>query len=301
MTSLTKSKVIEYYREYPDNCICMIGDCQSDIDSIISSDIGINLQSPKNRNTILSHFYSPDSNLLIIKKIIKVGRTVKENNSLMKISISIYTLIINSYILCCFIREMDVIQGQLNFLEIAFLILSITAFSSNVDNNECSNNFNKKRSLYICYNITLIGGLIVIKAIAIYYHSYFYESNDFIVLKEKDKIFITFYFIFCIEQLFSTIMIINSLSFYRESWLFNTWFIIFSLLLFFYFVITICLTNTNYNEDIFDFLNFEFFENLVDAVDENNKLSTAMVCITDFIISMIYSIVINFIFIRLSK
>ena len=46
---------------------------------------------------------------------------------------------LNSYILCCFIRKMDVIQGQLNILELCFLFLSITAFTSKVDVSEGSN------------------------------------------------------------------------------------------------------------------------------------------------------------------
>ena len=122
MTSLSKSKVIDYYREFTGNYICTIGECQSDVDPIITSNVGINLQAPRNLNTILCHFYSPDANLLTIKKIIMGGRAVKENNLLMKMSCILYTLMINSYILCCFIWEIDVIQGQLNFLEIAFLI-----------------------------------------------------------------------------------------------------------------------------------------------------------------------------------
>ena len=125
MSSLSKSKVIDYYREFPNKFICTIGECQSDIDPILTSNIGINLQAPRNINTILSHFYSPEANLLIIKRILRSGRAIQENHLLMTISGCLYTLIINSYIICCFIRKMDVIQGQLNLLEIAFLIFQI--------------------------------------------------------------------------------------------------------------------------------------------------------------------------------
>ena len=63
MSSLDKSLVMDFYREYPENCICEIGECDSDFDSIMTSNIGINLREPKNRNTILCHFYAADSNI----------------------------------------------------------------------------------------------------------------------------------------------------------------------------------------------------------------------------------------------
>ena len=301
MTSLSKSKVIDYYRETSDNCICTIGECQSDIDSIITSNIGINLQPPKNYNTILSHFYSSEENLLIIKKILKTGRAIKENNSLMKISCCIYTLITNSYILTCFIREMDIIQGQLNFMEISFLILSIAAFTAKYDNDECASNIIRKKNFYVCHNILQISGLLLIKAIAIFFHGYVYHSNDILTRKEKDKIYVTFYFLFCIEQLFSTIMVLNFISFYRISWFFNTFFIIFCLIIFLYFTIIVTLTSSNYNIDIFKFLYFEHIENIVDAYDENNKFKIFIVCFCEFIISIIYSTLIYLIFYQLTK
>ena len=80
------------------------------------------------------------------------GRAVKENNLLMKISCGLYTLMINSYILCCFIWEIDVIQGQLNFLEIAFLFLSMAAFTSEVDNSEATNMPYTKKE-FICMSL----------------------------------------------------------------------------------------------------------------------------------------------------
>ena len=209
MSSLSKSKVIDYYREFPGNYICTIGECQSDVDSIITSNVGINLQSPKNLNTILCHFYSSDANLLTIKKIIMGGRAVKENNLLMKIACGLYTLMINSYILCCFIWEIDVIQGQLNFLEIAFLFLSMAAFTSEVDNSEATNCLIQKKNLYVCHYIFQIVGLIILKALGIYFIATLYNFNDFIEETERGTIFCTFYFIYCVEQLSTIFILIN--------------------------------------------------------------------------------------------
>jgi len=301
MTSLTKSQVIDYYREFPNNSICTIGQCQSDIDAIITSNIGVNLQSPKNLNTILTHFYSPFSDLLIIKKIINVGRAVKENYLLMKISCSLYTLMINSYIICCFIRQMDIIQGQLNVLEIAFIFLTMTAFISPVDINKGTNYLFQNGKLYFLHNIFQIAGLIIIKAFGIYFHSYTFSINDFLERKDQDKIYSTFYFLFCIEQLFSTIFVLNLFCFYRKTWLLNTKFIIISLVILLYFVIVLTLSNSNYNVDIFNILYFEFFENLVDAYDENNKFNFCLICLIDFSLSIVYSRVVYFVFNKLSS
>ena len=55
MSSIEKSILVDYYKEDQNNSVCVIGQCESDIDSIISSDVGINLQNPRNINTILCH------------------------------------------------------------------------------------------------------------------------------------------------------------------------------------------------------------------------------------------------------
>ena len=301
MTSISKSHVIDYYREYPNECICTIGECQSDIDPIMTSNIGINLQAPKNFNTILCHYYSPLANLLSIKKIIREGRSIKENHLLMGISISIYTLIINSYIICCFMRRRDIIQGQLNFLEIAFLFLSISAFSSKADVSDGTNLLMQNRKLYIWHYIFQILGLVTLKSLGIYFFTVVFKSNDFIGLNEQDSIYATFYFIFCIEQLFSTIFVLNLICFYRQSWQLNTSFIVISLIIFLYFVIVLTLNNSNFNVDIFNILHFEFLENIVDAYDENNKLECFYICLIDISVSIVYSNIIYYVFDYLSK
>ena len=301
MTSLSKSKVIDYYREFKDQCICTIGDCQSDIDSLISSDIGISLQSPRNLNTILYHFYSLDASISAIKKIIMAGRAIKENNILMKISCIIYTFMINSYITACYIWEMDVIQGQLNLIEIASIFLSIAAFTSKVDNSEEHNSFIQKKKLYFCHYAFQIAGLILIKAICVYFHATTFNINDFLEEENVAKIYCTFYFVFCVEQLISTIDVVNLICFYRESCFLNTAFILLSIFIIFYFVGVITLTDSNYNIDIFGFLYFEYFENIVDAYDENNKITCFIICFIDLFASLIYSRVVYHVFNSLAK
>ena len=301
MTSLTKSKVIDYYREFKDNCICSIGECQSDIDQIFTSDIGINLQLSSNLNTALSHFYSPEANLLIIKKIIRGGRAIKENLLLMKLACIIYTLIANSYIISCFCMETDAFQGQSNVIEICFLFLSIAAFTSKIDIKEQQNILLQKKKLYFCHYLIQVIGLILIKLIGIYFFGTRFNPNDFIDESEKGKIYCSLYFLFCLEQICSTISILNLIGFYRKSSLLNTIFILLFLIILIYSVCIFFLTNSNYNADLFDYLYFENLENIVDAYDENNKINSYFICFIDFFASLIYSTIVYHIFIRIAK
>ena len=301
MTSLTKSKVIDYYREYKDKCVCSIGECQSDIDQIFTSDIGINLQLSNNLNNALSHFYSPDADLLIIKKIIRAGRAIKENLLLMKIACIIYTLIANSYIFACLFWEIDVFNGQLNVIEICFLILSISAFTAKIDVKEEENILNKKNKLYFCHYLFQIIGMIILKLVGIYFHSTTYNTNDFIKESERGKIYCSLYFLFCLEQLSSTVYILNLIDLCRSPFYLNSSFIILLLIILLYFIHITSLTNSNYNIDIFGYLYFEHLDNIVDAYDENNKINGFLICLIDFFISLVYSRIIYYVFIKLAK
>ena len=196
---------------------------------------------------------------------------------------------------------MDVIQGQLNLLEIAFIFLTLSAFISPVDINKDTNYLFQNGKLYFFHYLFQIAGLIIIKAFGIYFHSYTFTSNEFLERKEQDKIYSTFYFLFCIEQLFSTIFVLNLICFYRKTWLLNTKFILISLIILLYFITILTLSDSNYKLDIFNILYFEFFENLVDAYDENNKFNFCLICLIDFCLSIAYSRVVYYIFDKLSR
>ena len=283
MSSLDKSLVMDFYREYPENCICEIGECDSDFDSIMTSNIGINLREPKNRNTILCHFYAADSNILSLKKIIREGRALNENIMLLKISSVFYTMILNSYIFCCFIRQTEIISNQLNILEICFLIMSISAFTTKYDS------FTKL-------------GIFIIKFISIYVQCRFFIGNQYNLIEEQlDVIFCSYYFIFCIEQLISTIFLFNLISFYRKSPFTNYFFIIFNLILFLYFVILETLNSSNYKYDFFNITIYEYLEEFVDSFADRNKLKSLRACMLDLAISIIYSRIIYLIFDKLAN
>ena len=300
MSSLDKSIIIDYYREYPDSCICTIGESPSDLDAIMSSNIGISLKAPNNRNTILSHFYSANSDILSIKKIIREGRAVRENIILLKLCTIFYTAIMNSYIICCFIRQIDVIIGQLNFLEICFLILSISAFTRETDNNKRSNPLIQKRKLYIVHYIAQSMGLLIIKCITVYLHGKYFVGNKLLDLKYIDYIYTSYYFLFCIEQLFSVVFILNFISFYRKDSITNIFFIVCNLIILIYFVILTTLNSSNYKYDFLNLTYFEFFDNLIDSYDDHNRLNCLKICIFDFFSTLLYSRAIYYIFNKLA-
>ena len=296
MSSLDKSLAVDFFREYPNNCVCTIGKYQSDYDAILSSNVGISLNAPKNVNTILCHFYSSDSSILSIKKLINEGRTINENILLLKITCFFYTIILNSYILCCFMMEIEVINGQLNFLEICFLILSVTAFTIQYDIFKKSNPLIQSKILYILHYTWQIFGIFIIKLGSIFMLRQSFIDNSQLENTLVYKIFITYYFILCLEHCFSTFFVFNYISFYRKHPLTNASFIIFNLLLFIYLIFLISLNSSNFRVDFFNITIFEFNEDLIDSFDDNNRLKCFRVCIFDFLCSFIYSRIIYYIF-----
>ena len=203
--------------------------------------------------------------------------------------------------MACFFWEIDIFQGQSNVIEISFIILSIAAFTSKIDIREEQYILIQKKNLYFCHYLCQVIGMIIFKLIGIYFHASTFNSNDFIEENERGKIYCSFYFLFCLEQLFSTVYILNLIGFYRKSSYLNTIFIILFLIILAYFVCITSLTNSNYNVDVFSYLYFEHLENIVDAYDENNKINVYLICFIDFVASLIYSRVVYHVFIRIAK
>ena len=168
MSSLDKSLVVEFFDEYENNCVCYIGKTQSDSDAIMSSGIGISFEAPRNQNTILSHFYVKEANISCIKNLILQGKSINENIKFAKISIVFCTMIVISYILCCFICHIEVMIGELNALEISLLILSIGSFTIKHRTYLKKTPFTNKPKLFTKYYIVLTIGLFLIKLTSIY-------------------------------------------------------------------------------------------------------------------------------------
>jgi len=285
MSSLDKSLAIDFFRESPKNRICYIGECQSDYDAIMTSNIGISLKPPKNLNTIFCHFYSEDSNILSLK-----------------MSSVFFTTIINSYVMCCLIRHVKIIDGQLILLEISFFILAISAFSAKYDNFTQSNCLIQNEKLYNRHYYIQITGIFIIKFYGVYRTTTFYHGNDYkLEVRTADLIYCCFYFIFCVEQLMSTIFVCNLICFYRKNPFTNIFFVILNIVLLLYFIILVTLSSSNYRCDIFKITVFEQLEELVDSFDDQNKLSCFWLCIMDLVASIVYSKLVFYIFNKLAQ
>ncbi len=302
MSAMDKSLLVDFFREYKDDYVCKIGNCQNDIDSIISSNLGIYLREPKNQNTILCHFYSSNSDILCIKSIIMEGRVFTENIVLLEMTSFFCTLSINSYILCCFIRNMDAIKGQLNFLEVAFLILSLLAYSGKPNNNIIPEPLARNKTLSRYYYIILFIGLLFIKMGSIYILCYLYRT-DILLWNDSyiDEIFCTYYFLLTIEHLISTILFFNCISFYKRSPFTNFYFILFLLILVLYYIILLTLNSSNFKLDFIKITVFEFSDILIDSFSDKNRIFVLISCLFDFVGSLIYLGIVNFIFNRIAR
>ena len=301
MTSSDKSLTIDYYREHDNSFICKIGECQSDFDPIMTSNVGINLRAPKNFNTILCHFYSIDSSISCIKSIILEGRICYENIFLLRILSIFCTMIINSYILNCYLKQIDVIMGQLNLLEISFLILSVTIFTGSPEVSSEPEPLVKNKKLFNIHYMAQLSIIIIFKLICIYLGGNLYSTNHLLEKADVNKIFCTYYFILCTEMIFSTSFAIFYISFYRKNILSNTFFMLFIILLLSYFIMLITLNSSNLRYDLFQLSYFEYFEYLIDSFDDRNRLIYFSICLGDFLLSFFYARLIYLIFNSIAK
>ena len=299
MSSIDKSLSVNFFREFKNSCICFIGNSDSDYYSIMSSNVGIKLDILKNTNSASCHFYSNES-ILCIKNIILEGKAIQENIIFLKIASIFCTMIINSFILCCFICHIDVMIGQQNLLEFSLIMFSITAFigkSNNIKNHYFRNN----NKLFICFYVTQIIGIFLIKLVCIYLLLINHVNGPINDNVRNAQVFCTFYFLLCLESLFSSIFIFNYNSFYRKNFIENTFFIFIILIFLFYLLILLTLSSSNYNLDILNITYFEFLDELVDSYSDRNKLITFIVFVIDFLCSFIYSRIVYFIFDKKSE
>ena len=303
MSSIDKSLAVDFFSELDNNCVCFVGKTKSDSDAIIASSIGIDFEASRNQNTILSHFYSKEADILCIKKLIFQGKSIHENMIFLKISSIFCTMVIISYILCCFICHIDVMIGQLNILEISLLIFSVGSFTSRHKTYLKKTPFTNNPKSFTKFYIILTIGLFLIKLVSIYLLCAYVVNTEVPMeeYKKNAKIFCTFYFLLCMELIFSSIFVFNYNSFNRRSLFENYYYLIFILIFFLYLSILLTLNSSNYNTDFFQITLFEYSDDLLDSFSDRNKFVTFYVYLFDFSLSFIYSRIIYYIFDILAK
>ncbi len=301
MSSINKTYLVDFYRQNSKNYICNIGENESDIDSIIYSNIGINFKNPNNQNTILYQFYSNNNDISCIKKIISEGKVLYENTLLLEFISFLCTMALNSFIICCLIRNVDVFEGQLNFLEIEFLVLSISSFTGQPKNNFKFEPLAQNEKLLKIYYYVNLFFVLLMKLLCIFFFSSLYKSDSQIKIEKRDKIFVTYYFILNIEFIICIVFSFNYISFFRKSPFSNLFLKFFALLMVLYILILITLNSSNFRYDFFDITVFEFSPKLIDSFGDKNRIWLILLSFFDFISSILFSTLIYYIFDKIAK
>jgi len=254
MSSIDKSCLVDYFNENPNNIICTVGQCENDIDSIIQSNVGINLKNPINKNTILCHFYSIKNDIICVKDIMEIGRLFFENINILEYISFQYSLIINSFIFCCLLRETEILKNELDFLEIELFILLLSSFLGKINKENIY--INQKSKLITIYYAILCAELIIIKITSFYLFSTLFTGDRTFDWKTLSKEFISFYFVLCSEYILSCVLTFNFGSFYKENPLESRIFILLSLIYITYIVTLTFLCSSNMS---YDLIKYNFF------------------------------------------
>ena len=296
MSSMDKSRLIDYFRESGDNIVLSLGGCDSDLDAIISSNVGVSLKNPPNQNMILCHFYSSKKDIISLKSIITIGRLLYENSILLEIVSFSCSISINFFLIGCLTNNLS-IEGfsanQLRFLDLEFLILEMFSFAGSP--KEKSNMIRNKKLLNVYYVVQLIA-LLIFKLSSIALLQNLYKTDENLKSGESSSEYINFIFILCIEFVINSIFIFNHISFYREPPFSNITLVVSSLIVFIYVILLICLNSSNFNSDFVGLTNFAYSENLIDTYSDQNRMWLTVIICFDFSGSFLFCSILYIIF-----
>ena len=295
MSSDDKSLLINYYRTLQNEIICMVGNGDNDIDSILSSHVGININVPKNIEKILSHYFTLDSNLFCIEKIIKNGRATYENNFLLLCSILISSSLETLLNVFSYFLLIKIENQQLLIMNVVFFVLASTAYKMKADNMIDKDPLFQNR----IFNIYNLIKMIVVFAFKIstqivFYN--FYEYNSLINIEENKKVLCSYLYLLCIFQGISTIYIFNTETFFRITHKNNKLFIIIFLFVINYFFLIIAFSNFSFRPFYFDIVYFEYKEDLVDSYDDRHKLILILYIFCDLFFTYFFVKILKYIF-----
>ena len=299
MSSIDKTILVDYLRESQNNTVCVIGQCDSDIDSILSSDVGINLKKPTNMNTILSHFYSSKNNIICIKDIIITGKVLFENNILLESISFLCSMILSGYILCCLFRTVSISIGELNFLEFEYFILTTLSFLGKTKTGDIY--FNQSSKVLNCYYFLQLFENIIFKVIAIIWFFSAFKGDDVLDNHLVNLDFVSYFFVLSFEFLICGILNLNLSSFNTESGCSNKYLIFFINIYLIYMIILVCLNSSNYSNDIFSITNFVSNEKIMDSFADNDKLYLLLALIIDVFFTFLFNRITYLIFHKFLK
>ena len=296
MTSIDKSRLIDYFREDSNKVVCTMGECDSDLDSIISSNVGVSLKSPSNQNMILTHFFSSRKEIISLKNIITIGRLLYENSILLEIVSFSCAVTINFHVICALLKNLDIdnsVENQIKFLDIEFLILTVFSFAGSP--KEKTNMIQNKKLLNVYYIVQLTA-LLLFKICSIILFETLYKHDTNLNVDERHYEYISFFFILTVEFIINAIFILNHISFYREPPFSNIILVVSSLAIFIYAILLICLNSSNYSSDLIGVTNFVYSENLMDTYSDQNRLWLTVTLCFDFAGSFLFCSILYIIF-----
>ena len=289
MSPTDKSLLVDFYRSFPDKHVCMVGDGFNDIPAILSSEVGINIKKSKNLNTILCHFFTYDNDLSCVEKIIKNGRGIYESYYLLLDAVIIFVSLEMLLTFNCFYYQVNLGSARLLFINIAFSILSISAFARAPD-YEINYDYllNSKRCFMLTFHTIKIIGMMVIKSIIITCFGLVLKTN---ILEDKElqkKVTISYYYLIVFFMSMSAILTFNLETYYRKSIFENKIFIFLYFLIFGYLSFTLILSEKSFHLVIFDLLDFEYSNNNSDTNDDKKKITTISYVAFDCFWSIFY-------------
>ena len=296
MSSIDKSRLIDYFRESGDNVVCSLGECDSDIDQIISSNVGVSLKNPPNQNMILSHFYSSKKDIICLKNIIIIGRLLYENSILVEIVSFSCSICINFFLIACLMKNLGIkgsLQNELRFLDLEFLILEMFSFAGSP--KEKTNMIRNKKLLNLYYVVQLIA-LLLFKIFSIILFDMVYRKEKTLDIEKQSYEYISQFFVLCIEFVINSIFIFNHISFYREPPFSNLILAFTSLVILIYVILLICFNSSNFHTDFLGLTNFAFSENLMDTFSDQNRMWLTIILCFDFAGSFLFCSILYIIF-----
>ncbi len=300
MSSIDKSHLADYFKDNPNNIVCTIGQCENDIDSIITSNVGINLKNPENKNKILCHFYSSSNDIICLETALEIGRLFFENINILENICFIYSVLMNSFIFCCLLRDHPILKNEFDFLEIEVLLLIILSF---LGKSNRENIFNKQNSKIInIYYIILSAEMSLIKLGSFLLFCLLFSGDITYDWKTTlSKEFISFYYVLCSEMILTFVFCFNFCSFYKENIFRNKIFVCLSLLFLSYITALTFLCSSNMDYDIFNITFFIHNERIVDSFSDKNKAFLTLVMVVDIVLTFLFCSITKQIFKRYLK
>jgi magnesium-transporting ATPase (P-type) len=283
MKSKDKSFLVDYFRALPNKITCMVGDGQNDIDAIMTSHVGININQPVNMNTVLCHFSPADGSLFCIEKIIRYGRVVYENIYLLGVSSFACLMILTLYVIIIYYEKIEIINTQVDFLSLSYFILLIFAFYIKPDVLVKTSPLFHNPSLFKIF-FTIISILnLVIDFIHTLLFVIFFSKNKELEHDKERNVFGTYNFFFAYIQLFGMIFSINSITFYRMPLRNNYLFWLLIILIACGLSYIFCICGYSFHPLLYGVITFEFSSKNVDAFDDKNKLISFLIFASDLI------------------